>query len=241
MTIIEATVVLSILFILAGSMSPIVSESVSTARAVKAKNDAAMIATGLINLQKDIGGDAQSFGDLAPAAQNASFPDVLLTAGNPPSTEDPDSDLGDLPALTPLALLRSPGPGGGNGNGHGADVGDRAAQRAMRGKWREVPAGSLGDHLWTNRHGYRVRRPGEYAGWNGPYVSAELKGDPWGNQFMVNTRFLDGGSTAADGQGQIRRAVFVVSAGYNGVIETPYEQPITDARVYGDDIVVRIQ
>jgi len=238
MTIIEATVVLSILFILAGSMSPIVSESVSTARAVKAKNDAAMIATGLINLQKDIGGDAQAFGDLAPAAQSVSFPDVLLTAGNPPSTEESDSETDLLPAVTPLALLQSLSGGLGNG---AADDPDRAARRAQRGKWREVTAGSLADHLWTNRHGYRLRRPGEYAGWNGPYVSADLKGDPWGNQFMVNTRFLDGGSTPADGQGRMRGAVFVVSAGYNGVIETPYEQPITDARAYGDDIVVRIQ
>ena len=50
-TIIETTVILSVLFILAGVMSPIVGESVATARAVKAKNDASMIAMGLINLQ----------------------------------------------------------------------------------------------------------------------------------------------------------------------------------------------
>ena len=54
-TILETTVILSVLFILAGAMSPIVSESVNTARAVKAKNDASMIALGLINLQKDVG------------------------------------------------------------------------------------------------------------------------------------------------------------------------------------------
>lgn len=236
MTIIEATVVLSILFILAGAMSPIVSESVGTARAVKAKNDASMIAMGLINLQKDVGGDAQAFGEVVLSAQNASFPDVLMTAGNPPRTEDLDGEVDELPAMTPLALLHSPGQGRGNGTND-----ERAARQAQRGKWREVRAGSLGDHLYTNRHGYRLRRPGEYAGWNGPYVSAEVKGDPWGNQYMVNTHFLNGASTAADGQGRMRRAVFVVSAGYNGVVETPYEQPINDARSYGDDIVIRIQ
>ena len=77
-TIIETTVILSVLFILAGAMSPIVSESVTTARAVKAKNDASMIAMAIINLQKDLGGDALSFSSLAlPEALH--LPDVLAT------------------------------------------------------------------------------------------------------------------------------------------------------------------
>jgi hypothetical protein len=58
---------------------------------------------------------------------------------------------------------------------------------------------------------------------------------------LINSRWLDGGSTPADAQGRTRKAVFVVSAGNNGVIETPFEQPITDAQAYGDDIVIRIQ
>ena len=92
-----------------------------------------------------------------------------------------------------------------------------------------------------NRAGYRYRRPGEYGGWNGPYLSAPVPGDPWGNQYLVNTQFLDGGTTAADSTGRVRRAVFVVSAGGNGVIETPFEQPIVDAKAFGDDIVIRLQ
>jgi hypothetical protein len=93
----------------------------------------------------------------------------------------------------------------------------------------------------NNDRGYHVRRPGETTGWNGPYLSALLPGDPWGKQYMVNARWLDGGSTAADSSGHARRAVYIVSAGANGVVETPYEQKITDARVWGDDLVIRIQ
>jgi hypothetical protein len=99
----------------------------------------------------------------------------------------------------------------------------------------------MGDHLVTNRHGYRFRRPGESGGWNGPYVSADVKGDPWGNQYMINSEWLDGGTTAADINGNERHAVFVVSAGSDGVIQTPFDQPISDARAVGDDIVIRIQ
>ena len=79
-TIIETTVVLSVLFILAGAMSPIVSESITTARSVKAKSDASMIAMGLINLQKDLGGDALSFGGAGGALAGNSALDRGLDA-----------------------------------------------------------------------------------------------------------------------------------------------------------------
>lgn len=229
-TIIETTVILSVLFILAGVMSPIVSESVTTARAVKAKNDASMIAMGLINLQKDVGGDALSMGGVAVASAAVRLPQVLASTGAAPQTEGGE-DESALPLEPVIALLAKPG--------RGAER--RPPVAAGRRTWVEGATGGLDDHLVTNRQGYRFRRPGEYGGWNGPYLSAEIKGDPWGNRYLINTEWLDGGSTAADSNGNPRRAVFVISAGNNGVIETPFDQPITDARPYGDDIVVRIQ
>jgi type II secretory pathway pseudopilin PulG len=232
MTIIETTVILSVMFILAGAMSPIVSESLTTARAVKAKNDAGMIAMGLINFQKDVGADALTFGGTSTASRALSLPDVLATEGEQPTTENESSPADS----TLMAALMTPGARGTSGGGAG-----RGGSRAMRNRWREVVVGRLDDHLMTNRKGYRYRRPGEYGGWNGPYLSADIKGDPWGNQFMVNAGWLDGGTTAADANGDPRRAVFVVSAGANGIIETPYEQPIIDAGAVGDDVVVRIQ
>src|SRR5687767_15589266 len=90
-TIIETTVILSVLFILAGAMSPIVSESVTTARAVRAKGDAQMIAMALINLQKDLGGDALAFTGLASAtAEPLTLPDVLATPGDMPEIDGTD-------------------------------------------------------------------------------------------------------------------------------------------------------
>lgn len=228
MTIIETTVMLSVLFILAGVMSPIVSESVTTARAVKAKNDAAMIATGLLNFQRDVGADALSYGS-GRGTRFQRLADVLMSEGNAPRTEGSDEQEFALEAAAAgSALGLRPG---------------RVLEnmRALRRKWMEVSSDLLDDHFVTNRRGYRLRAPGEYGGWNGPYLSASLKGDPWGNRYLINTCWLDGGSTAADASGTPRRAVYVVSAGANGVIETPYEQPITDARAYGDDIVVRVQ
>ena len=234
-TIIETTVILSVLFILAGVMSPIVSESITTARAVKAKSDASMIAMGLINFQKDVGADALAFGGgVARAALQLTdaggFPEVLTSAGGAPEVEDANEEASELPAMT---LLAKPVAGGRAARG--------PSSQGQRRRWRESRSESLDDHLVLNRKGYRYRQPGEYGGWNGPYLSAEITGDPWGNQYLINSQWLDGGSTAADSRGRTRRAVFVVSAGSNGVIETPYEQSIVDARAFGDDIVIRIQ
>lgn len=240
-TILETTVILSVLFILAGAMSPIVSESVNTARAVKAKNDASMIAMGLINLQKDVGADALNIGGAAVAPSTAlgaggalRLPELLASQGRAPETEDAPSSDNETTPMVPL--LAAPGH---SGVSLTADA--RSALRTERRRWRDTASGSLDDHLMNNRRGYRVRRSGEYSGWNGPYVSAEVKGDPWGRQFLINSQWLDGGSSTADAQGRMRRAVFVVSAGADGVIDTPFEQSIVDARAYGDDIVIRIQ
>jgi type II secretory pathway pseudopilin PulG len=229
-TILETTVILSVLFILAGAMSPIVSESVNTARAVKAKNDASMIAMGLINFQKDLGADAVNLGGAGVAAQAPRLPGLLASQGAAPETDDPNQ------AASPVEVLL-PGT-----SGQALQLGAaKAALRAERHRWKEVPAGGLDDVLMTNRQGYRYRRPGEYGGWNGPYVSGEIKGDPWGNQYLINSQWLDGGSSTADAAGRPRRAVFVVSAGADGIIDTPFEQSIVDARAHGDDIVIRIQ
>jgi type II secretory pathway pseudopilin PulG len=212
-TILETTVILSVLFILAGAMSPIVSESVNTARAVKARNDASMIAMGLINFQKDLGADAVNIGGTDESARAPRLPALLASQGAAPATEDTDEQA----------------------------VSARASLQVERRRWIEAAAGSLDDVLKTNRRGYRFRRPGEYGGWNGPYISGEIKGDPWGNQYLINSQWLDGGTSTADAAGRPRRAVFVMSAGANGVVDTPFEQTVVEARAYGDDIVVRIQ
>jgi type II secretory pathway pseudopilin PulG len=238
-TIIETTVILSVLFILAGVMSPIVSESIMTARAVKAKSDASMIAMGLINFQKDVGAGALALtgttgGGAQAQTQAVGLTAMLVSDGDVPALTDEQEQSATFPAMT---LLAQTALGGARATGSG----NGSSSTEQRRLWREAPADSLDDHLRHNRKGYRFRQPGEYDGWNGPYLSAPIAGDPWGNRYLINAGFLDGGTTAADSNGRLRRAVFVVSAGGNGVIETPFEQPVIDARAYGDDIVIRIQ
>ena len=66
------------------------------------------------------------------------------------------------------------------------------------------------------------------SGWRGAYVAVAINADPWGHRYAVNAKYF--GS---------RRDVVVISAGPNGLIETPFEgQPIDAAR---DDRLVLIR
>jgi type II secretory pathway pseudopilin PulG len=231
MTIIEMTVMLSVMFILAGMISPIMSTSVTTARTVKAEKEVTMLASALLQLQQDIGaaaiaGGAAASSQLATTGASAEAADVLSSDGEIPAIDDSAAESPIVAVAQGVGLMQRPA---------------ASPFQAQRRHWAEAKRESLDGYLVTNDRGYRARRPGEASGWNGPYVSTTLPGDPWGKQYMINARWLDGGSTTADANGRARRAVYIVSAGSNGVIETPFEQKITDARVWGDDIVMRLQ
>lgn len=70
------------------------------------------------------------------------------------------------------------------------------------------------------------------------YVSQPLRPDPWGNRYMVNVGILRRG--AAAGLSNEEGVVWVLSAGPNGILETPYESAAASAVVGGDDVGARI-
>ena len=92
-------------------------------------------------------------------------------------------------------------------------------------------AGVLEDQLMLNGPGYPTHAWSQknwIRGWHGPYLDAGVGADPWGHRYAVNVKFLSSGTLDT----------FVVSAGPNGILETPFEADGTVAR--GDDIVVVI-
>jgi len=58
---------------------------------------------------------------------------------------------------------------------------------------------------------------------------------------VVNITHLDLSPGLNDASGQPKRAVFVLSAGYDGIIDTPFEQSAGEAQIRGDDIGCRLQ
>ena len=71
------------------------------------------------------------------------------------------------------------------------------------------------------------------------YVSEPIRSDPWGNRYLVNIGALQ--TRQASEAATEPRALWVLSAGPNGLIETVYAVPALSAVVGGDDIGARIE
>lgn len=109
--------------------------------------------------------------------------------------------------------------------------------------WSTGQSGLLVDQLVANAPGYAMRSATSPLGWNGPYyVPSDLDSDPWGNRYIVNIGLMDASPGVLTGTGEPKSAVWVLSAGPNGTIDTPFNQPLTAAvTTGGDDIGYRIQ
>jgi prepilin-type N-terminal cleavage/methylation domain-containing protein len=98
--------------------------------------------------------------------------------------------------------------------------------------WLSGNSGDLGNILERNAPSYPTT--GKFA-WRGPYLT-DIASDPWGRKYYVN------GPGMAFGQ---KIAVFVLSAGPDGVIQTSYNPAIGSGSaavtVGGDDIVARVR
>lgn len=106
--------------------------------------------------------------------------------------------------------------------------------------WSTGLSDPLADQLLINAPGYAMRTATSQFGWNGPYLSSELQSDPWGNRYLVNIGMIDTSPGVQTTTGP-KAAVWVLSAGPNGIVETPFAGPVTSAALVGDDIGIRIQ
>ncbi len=120
--------------------------------------------------------------------------------------------------------------------------------------WLEVSPGAIdliANQLINNRPsfgpvGYPLKTGVGTSGWNGPYLSADLQSDPWGNRYAIDVEFLSvmPGGVEADGV-QEKRAVWALSAGPDGVFDTPYPtrstQLVSNAAASPLDVGARIQ
>ena len=110
-----------------------------------------------------------------------------------------------------------------------SEAGDDAAVASGKTFDTSTNGDSLEDQLLTNDPGYPTSGKRK---WRGPYLES-INGDPWGNKYYVNVKYLQ--------PGQSGYAVFVLSAGPNGTIDTDAEQTVTGFTAGGDDIVYRIK
>lgn len=138
-------------------------------------------------------------------------------------------DLGDFPVFkdasqpafsddSTYAVLTGPGP-----------------VPALNSSWSTAydagaDAGALTGQLIRNDPGYATS--GRFR-WRGPYVE-EIPADPWGKAYLVNSENLFPASPNAG---------YVLSAGPDGRVDTPYDLSRTSGNVVpsGDDVLVRVR
>ena len=222
LSLVEVTVMLIVLMALAGALVPVVSDSINSARVVRAKNDLSQLAVALTNFQRDVGPFVFDGSRLRQAQTVSSLKivDVLVSDG-------------DLPGVALTVPVETLGPG------QFLDPSVGTGSSALQ-PWIGSPATDRLDlHLRINGRSYVLGQSGPGMGWNGPYLSKPVAADPWGRAYLVNTGFLRGLPPRAGWCTLC--AVYAISAGPNGVIETPFQQPIANANALGDDLVVRIQ
>lgn len=213
---------LIVLMALAGALVPVMGDSISSARIVRARNDLSQLAVALTNFQRDVGPFVFDGSRLHEVQTTTSLKvvDVLVSDGDLPGFAD----------SVPVTTL---------GTGLFMDPSVMTGAAALR-PWVETPATDRFDvHLRINGRGYVEGMTGPGSGWNGPYLSKPASSDPWGHAYLINTGFLRG--LPPRPAWCTRCAVYVISAGPNGVIETPFQQPLANANLLGDDLAVRIQ
>jgi prepilin-type N-terminal cleavage/methylation domain-containing protein len=112
---------------------------------------------------------------------------------------------------------------------------------AAANQWTTGTSDLIGGQLMGNTPGYTLKTAAAPFGWNGPYLSSSVGADAWNNRYMINVGLIDATEGTQAAGGGTKSAVWVISAGPNGQIETPFAQPVTTAVLAGDDIGVRIQ
>jgi prepilin-type N-terminal cleavage/methylation domain-containing protein len=107
--------------------------------------------------------------------------------------------------------------------------------------WTTGTTDTIANQLISNTPGYTMKTATATFGWNGPYLSSAIGADAWNNRYAVNIGLIDTTQGTQTAAGATKSAVFVMSAGPNGQLETAYTQAITTAAASGDDLAVRVQ
>lgn len=238
-SLVEASILLSVVSILAAIMAPAVGSYLDTSRQVRAREDVQVIGTAIQTFVSDNG-------------ESQFLQDAMNGAGVTVPPTRPDTNRvnllvgdGDVPALAAAIAAETFWTQAVNGtsvdtfsnhlieNLPGEATGNR--YRNPSDIFIAAPGGNNIDFSRSSSSGFNA----PYA-WRGAYLRGPVDADPWGNRYAANVAFLDPSSTAvvagitagfafAD---YPRIDVFVMSAGPDEEIDTRSAQ---DGAVPGDD------
>lgn len=209
MSLVEATIVLMVLGVLSSVLSPAIGDYVNDARQVKVKEDCEAIGVTIARLARDVGRCLKI--DAAGGCSKANRADILFSGG-------PDVVAADLDASA--AEFSSPDVQGAlNWDKEDSRGDSMERQFVTNGPNYPTPATS-GAPLWSG--------PQFNLGWRGAYLSSVIGSDPWGKRYLASTAFLAVANDASDGSAEGNKRggwshdVICISAGTNGLFETPF-------------------
>ena len=214
MSLIEATIILMILFLLTATMSPAIGDYVEDARQTKAKEDVELIGISIVRLQRDIGACLKILA--TDPCTEANRVDILRSSG-------PDIVAGDLGSSAIDFANDDIDPNSINWDDDQAvNVGDTMVNQFVSNNPNyNTPAE-------TTPTGYTLSGPQSGLGWRGVYITPPIGTDPWGKVYLANTVFLVVATDSTDGtlegdrRGGWSRDTFVISAGPNGLYDVPF-------------------
>jgi type II secretory pathway pseudopilin PulG len=230
MSLVEATIILMILFLLTAVLSPAIGDYVEDARQTKVKEDVEAIGTAINRLQRDIG-SCLKFVYTDPCDE-ANRVDILRSSGADVVAGDLGTSATDYADadITPNPINWD--------DDDVAEVGDTMVRQFVsNGPDYLTPAQSTPT-------GYTLSGPQSGLGWRGAYMSLPIGTDPWGKVYLANTAFLVVATDSTDGTGEGDRRggwshdTFVLSAGPNGLYDTPYGvAAVYGIETTGDDVL----
>jgi type II secretory pathway pseudopilin PulG len=230
LSLIEATIILMVLFLLTAVLSPSVADYVNDARQTKGKEDVEAIGLAIQRYVRDTG---YPFLVLDPQAssttiyQAANRVDLLISDGTAPTKT---ASTGISSSATGFII-------NGSFEWDSTDAAsDNIANMAPYFVSNQVDTNGLKhQHTGVDFSTSIPGGPRVGLGWRGPYLSAPIGPDPWGHRYAATTAFLNP-STDSTTKGT-NFNVIVLTAGSDGNVDTQMAEGSTGTTVAGDDLV----
>jgi type II secretory pathway pseudopilin PulG len=237
LSLVEATIVLGVVTVLAAALAPSIGDYLSDARQTTAKQQTEAIGSAILQLLRDTGSRClRAAGTVDCTVTNRV--DLLVTAAPDPVAVDttlaPDITLTDPEAATtsPVNWLPSAS----------APVQQDLLEDQLIENDNATPYTAVS---FIAAGGPRMK-----LGWRGAYLTGAITADPWNTRYQVNTVFLTVATNAVDTsmspnqlQEGLREAgwsrdVLVLSAGANRIVETSFGGTAAGGvNAGGDDVI----
>ena len=243
-SLVEATLILSVIAVLSAIMAPAINDYVESARQARAREDVATIADAIQTFISDTG-EHQFLVNASNGANDYTPP--TRADGNRVNLLVSDGDIPTRATAVSGETFWTVAVNGTTVDTLSNHLIENSPAEVATSRYRNPadisllsPGGSNIDFARTESSGFNAPHA-----WRGGYLRGPVLSDPWGNRYAVNVAFLDPAPTAVvaaitTGFGVIdypRLDVFVLSAGPDEEIDTKSAQ---DGAVPGDDDIIYI-